>query len=85
MNDVTCVFNTEGGWAEYHLVFTRQDPNANIDISGIEIHSTDELESIKSATTTGRPRHSGTYDLSGRRVSPDTKGILIIDGKKQVR
>lgn len=85
MNDVTCVFNTEGGWAEYHIVFTRQDPNATVDISGIEIHSTDDLESIKSTTTTARPRHSGTYDLSGRRVSPDTKGILIIGGKKQVR
>jgi alkyl sulfatase BDS1-like metallo-beta-lactamase superfamily hydrolase len=81
--DVALDFTTEGGWAEYHFEITRQDTEAEIAISKIEIHKVADQSGIINATTV-LPRDGAVYDLSGRRVSPDSKGIIIIDGKKKV-
>ena len=85
-SDVVLDFSTSGGWAEYHFELTRQDAEAAIEVSKIEIHSVAEDPSgIAGVTTSVRPRHSGVYDLGGRCVSSDSKGIIIVDGKKQVK
>lgn len=85
-DDVVIDFSTEGGWAEYHFELTREDADASIEISKIEIHSVaDKPSGIRNSISSIHPKKIGAYDLSGRRVSPNTKGILIIDGKKQLR
>ena len=83
--DVVLDFSTEGGWAEYHFELTREDENATIDISKIEIHSVEDIPDGIVSPTAAHPRHNGTYDLSGRRISSESKGIVIIDGKKVMR
>lgn len=83
--DVALDFTTTGGWAEYHFEITRQDTEASIDISKIEIHSVPDDQSAITPVVVSQPRHKGTYDLSGRRVSPDSRGIIIVDGKKVLK
>ena len=82
--DVALDFTTEGGWAEYHFEITRQDTEAEIAISKIEIHTVADPLGIAN-TTTVRQGNGAAYDLGGRRVSPDSKGIIIIDGKKMMK
>ena len=84
--DVVFDFETSGGWAEYHFEITRKRIDDVIEISKIEIHSVpDDPSAITTVTTMPSTQHTGSYDLSGRRVSPHSKGILIIDGRKQLR
>ena len=83
-SDVALDFTTEGGWAEYHFEITRQDAEANIELSKIEIHTVEDPSGITNATTTVHPTNGEAYDLGGRRVDPDSKGIIIINGKKKM-
>ena len=82
--DIALDFTTTDEWAEYHIEFKRADNKTEIALSNIEIHTTvaDGITPTHRGLT--RSQHNSVYDLSGRRVSPDTKGILIINGKKQV-
>lgn len=83
-DDLEIYFSTTDNWAEYNIEFTRSDTESNVKLSKIEIHTTEETGIAAPAVSTALPHYSGAYDLNGRRVSPDSKGVVIVDGKKRV-
>ena len=83
--DVALDFATTDEWAEYHIEFKRPDNNTVIDLSKIEIHTSDADGITPTYPVATQAQHIGVYDLNGHRVSPDSKGVLIVNGKKQLR
>ena len=83
--DVALDFTTTDEWAEYHIEFKRADNKTVIDLSKIEIHTYDVDGIAPTFFVATHPHYNGVYDLNGRRVSPDSKGIVIVNGKKQLR
>lgn len=83
--DVALDFTTTDEWAEYHIEFKRTENKIPFDLSKIEIHTYDVDGITPASLGATRCHHSGVYDLNGRRVSPDSKGVVIVDGKKQLR
>ena len=83
--DIVLNFATTDEWAEYHIEFKRTDKNIPIDLSRIEIHTSDVEGIVPANIGSTHSQYIGVYDLNGRRVAPDTKGFVIVDGKKQLR
>ena len=83
--DIVLNFATTDEWAEYHIEFKRTDKNIPIDLSRIEIHTSDAEGIVPANIGSTHSQYIGVYDLNGRRVAPDTKGFVIVDGKKQLR
>lgn len=65
-------------WASYGL-------NANIDPIVTEVNTATAIHSVTTDDATLTDSSAPTYDLKGRRVSNSEKGLVIQNGKKQLR
>lgn len=65
-------------WACYGL-------NANIDPIVTEVNTATAIHSVTTDDTSLTGSEAPTYDLTGRRVSNTEKGLVIQNGKKQLR
>lgn len=78
----TIDFSIPDEWAEFNISFTKADETDNIQITGIEIHSTGNETGFNDGRRDTAHRSAGIYSLSGTRTDHPMPGINIIDGKK---
>ena len=81
----TIDFNIPDEWAEFSITFSKADEADDIQITGIEVHSTGSTpDGISILRPDAAPRAKGIYNLNGIRTDRPTPGLNIIDGKKIV-
>ncbi|MBR4920617.1 MAG: prolyl oligopeptidase family serine peptidase [Prevotella sp.] len=70
-------FSITDDWAEFNITFSKADEADDIQITGIEIHSTNTegIQPIQGRTVT---QAEGIYNMSGVRTNELTKGINIV-------
>ena len=80
----TIDFNIPDEWMEFNISFTKADAADDIQITGIEVHSTGNSVGIRDLHSEASSVPAGIYSISGTRTNGLTKGINIIktsDGK----
>lgn len=88
--DVTLLFETTGGWAEYTFTAARGTAKGKVNFKNLEIHTAteDEWTSISdvNASSSFNAQNTAIYTLDGKQVSTSQKGINIqktADGKSR--